>query len=107
MRLSAEQSRVRSFISSSSKSAAASRRNSIKDKRIKPKLLTGKTLQWPHLPYKPGLGLSPQPQAKKPKTSAVSELMREKPLSRKATLAHEEVIKSRDLVFEVRGNSFW
>ncbi len=55
-------------------------------------------MQWPALPpNKLGL-ISP---AKKTRISVISELVKDKPISRKAMVVHEDIIRSRDLVFEV------
>lgn len=67
-------------------------------KKVRSKSITSKSVQWPCLPpYKFGL-LSP---VKKTRVNSVNELMKEKPISRKSTRIHEEIIQSRDLVFEV------
>jgi hypothetical protein len=65
--------------------------------KIKCKAVTNKTVQWPCLPpNKLGLSLG-----KKIRTNAVHEVIKERPISRKSTTVHEEIIRSRDLVFEV------
>ena len=75
-------------------------------KRIKPKLLPTKLLQWPQLPQK--VTLSPQPTPKKGKAlGTVGEMLKEKPTSKKSTMVHEEIIRSRDLVFEVYNDIAW
>lgn len=67
-------------------------------RKIKAKPITSKTVQWPALPpNKLGL-ISP---AKKTRISVISELVKDKPISRKAMVVHEDIIRSRDLVFEV------
>jgi hypothetical protein len=42
------------------------------------------------------------PTGKKSQGNSFGEMLKEKPISRKSTLAHEEVIRNRDLVFEVQ-----
>ncbi len=78
-------------------------------KKIKSKVITSRTVQWPVLPQfvPPRLPTSPVVAAaaaggkKAQQGSSFGELLKEKPLSRKATLAHEDVIRNRDLIFEV------
>lgn len=74
---------------------------STKPKKIKPKTLSYKTLQWPQLPQPPNPKLLSPTPGKKGKGNVLSELLKEKPITRKATLVHEEVISSRDAIFEV------
>ena len=73
-------------------------------KKIKSKAITSKTVQWPVLPQvqmKPGQ-LSPLGVAKKGQPNPYTEILKEKPISRKSTPAHEEIIRNRDIIFEVR-----
>lgn len=67
-------------------------------KKIRSKSITSKTVQWPSLPPNKLGVMSP---GKKTRVNAIGELTKEKPISRKSTVVHEEVIRSRDLVFEV------
>ena len=88
--------------SASSARARASTRGSISsqqpNKKVKGKAITSKSVQWPCFPpFKLEL-LSP---VKKSRVNSVNELMKEKLISRKSTRVHEEVVQSRDQVFEV------
>lgn len=77
--------------------ATKPRLSSPKAKKIRPKMVN-KTAQWPPLPQNRLGSLTP---VKKMRQNAVNEVLKEKPTSKKFTSAHEEVIRMRDLVFEV------
>ena len=73
--------------------------NISKPKKIKFKAITNRSMQWPNLSQNHRLAvLMP---VKKARLNAMCDLLKERPISRKATLIHDEVIRTRDLCFEV------
>ena len=75
-------------------------------KKIKSKAITSKTVQWPVLPQVQIRTLVSPVAGRKTQGGSHGELLKEKPISRKATPTHEEVIRNRDLVFEVSCSPF-
>lgn len=73
----------------------------IRPKKIKARMASGRQFQWPQILQKQ-LSVFSSPLRKGSQMVAFSEVAKAKVMSKKTSLAHEEVIRSRDLVFEVK-----
>lgn len=92
---------LRQQVSDNLSGTTSRQRASSRWKKIKPKVITSKTVQWPGLPTnKMPVAMSP---VQKRTRTGIGEL-KDKPVSRKVTGTHEEVIRKRDLVFEVQSH---